>query len=456
MKFLFFLWIFLLGTVSGYTQSIKEAIRLINDGRVSQEAQNSSKAEAAFKQALSIVEGQDEYWEGIANYELGKLYLSAGDEKYALGIQYLDRARVLFDGLKQSASIYLQSIDALVGSDKPRYGGIEIGTRGVKMVVVSTRINSTGDIKFTIEAESDSVTRPGDLTITSNKSTVAAVEMFYRQLRSEYHISADNIFAVISSGVDEMSNLKGELARQSLLQLKDQISQIVQRDVEIVKLCREGELVMIGTVRKGFRPVSSTIDVGSGTTKGVYQTPNGLLKCLELPYGPETILTRIENEVSGNFQSLDLAASQFCQTVIRDEIRSSFNLNPEFKNRKDVNLIGGIVWVFCTYMYPEKRGQDFVACYIDDVKRFKALALTNYEKLTDPDLSMIHDPAMLKLVKQDIERAKNNFKPEQIIAGANLLLTIMEEYERYSSPKRFQFLRDGYVGWITGYIVESK
>ena len=90
-----------------------------------------------------------------------------------------------------------------------------------------------------------------------------------------------------------------------------------------------------------------------------------------------------------------------------------------------------------------------------EVERFKESAYNNYESLINPDLSKVPEGVLSK-AERDINLIKSKiFNQQNIIAGSIILESLVEAYNSGIEPKEFYFARDGYVGWITGHIIET-
>jgi len=117
-------------------------------------------------------------------------------------------------------------------------------------------------------------------------------------------------------------------------------------------------------------------------------------------------------------------------------------------------LVGGVAWCLSTYMYPQYSDKMFVRIAPSKVNLFLEMAANNYEKLINPDLSDIADPKVKAMAIANIERAKKNFNRAAIISGGTILQSVIKEINQ-SRPKKFYYARQGYIGWITGFILQE-
>ena len=56
---------------------------------------------------------------------------------------------------------------------------------------------------------------------------------------------------------------------------------------------------------------------------------------------------------------------------------------------------------------------------------------------------------------ENIVQAQKDFPQEQLIAGLTILEALLTEYSKAPPSKKFYYARQGYIGWITGYIMRE-
>jgi len=50
---------------------------------------------------------------------------------------------------------------------------------------------------------------------------------------------------------------------------------------------------------------------------------------------------------------------------------------------------------------------------------------------------------------------KKGFTPEQLLAGAEILKALAEEFD-FAKEKKVYFARQAYLGWILAYVIEKS
>lgn len=276
-----------------------------------------------------------------------------------------------------------------------------------------------------------------------------------------YNIPNERVFIVLSNDVRE------ELARNpdSRRKVYDQLSRALPNsNLKIdtsLTANREAELFTTGAIPRKVWPTTSALDLGKSSTIGGYfdlgtgpasKTFHGV----NLPFGTSSLVAQIEAKRSLNMDAYKKEAQRVIKTISDSVFTNRFNTsNRGLQQRNTVGVGGDIVWALVTYLHPERAGFTAVAVTMDDVERFKRLALTDYRELVKPNLNAVEDPITRNKVEKDMAALQNQLTEKQLIAGALWLESIMKAYSTSSSPKRFVFVRNADIGWVTGKFLET-
>ena len=130
-------------------------------------------------------------------------------------------------------------------------------------------------------------------------------------------------------------------------------------------------------------------------------------------------------------------------------------INAGLQERRTIGIGGEIALALVSYLHPERANVTAVPISAADVDQFKRLALTDYKALIRPDLSSIADPSVRANAEKDIVAIQAQLNEKQLIAGALWLDAVMKQYSTASSPKRFVFVRNAGIGWVTGKFLET-
>ncbi|HMV49182.1 MAG TPA: hypothetical protein PLD20_19515 [Blastocatellia bacterium] len=347
------------------------------------------------------------------------------------------------------------------------YGGIEVGSKGIKATAIRVSENEEGYSVKLIYAE---VVNTTVMQLKDNKfapevvrDTVAAVGRLMARMKDEYKVPLERINVIGSSGLradnpEDLINAVREKTGKSLTFL----------DVE-----SEVQLSIVGTIPQRYRTrngtwadnrgISMLLDVGSGNTKGGYQVirqiPTGDADydyvTVGIPKGTVSFTNEI-NQAAG--ESADLPAfarkaKELSPVSVRAALRKEMERKPGLVNRQRVYLTGGIVWAMATLLHPEDR-RTFVPITSEEIDMFYRLVTSDaqsLQKLLNPNLTRrISNPQTRLEAEKEIESVRNAFSPRNLIAGAEILKAVKNDFNL--TGKRVRFARYGYLSWILSYV----
>ncbi len=449
---LFLLCVGLLTTVHAQPVPVNTAIRFIKLGNTLREAKQYAEATSYLEKALSTLQRTgDRYWVAAANENLGLISRDLNDGVTAN--RYLTKAMLGYRAVKAnlSAKVVEQILTGVTNpqADQEIYGGIDIGSKGVKMSVISLRFSPDGKPTLVvIKADSKNTTAmDGNAQVFAN--TAQAVKTYLDSLLIGRKIPRDRVFVVGSSGLKtvlEQPDKAGKLAELEQV-LKTQLAGVWTEPIPFIDAAKEAELTIRGTLPESEWRSTNTIDIGSGNTKGGYYTADNKFEYIAF-LGTGSLADYFKQ----NSKPAESAQAAYTEEF-RQMVSEMMARKPEFQKRKRTYLVGGIVYALVTYLHPGEVNNSLVRFSYKDAVRFQELAMTNYDALINPDLTGIDGEATLKKAQSEAKNVQKIFTREQVIAGATLLRGILEEC-RGNNPgeKEFVFHRNGVIGWISGYI----
>jgi hypothetical protein len=428
-------------------QTTDYAVRLIKIGNTYREALQYGESERTLKTGLSMAAQKgNTYWEAVAAENLGFLYRDEGDTIQATS--YFTRAQGIYqrmglDGSKMAMEQLLKSMKR--GSAPDLYAGIDIGSTGVKMSLVSVSLGSEGRYIYNITKDTSINSRFADISATSFAATRDAVRSLV-QLIARLNIPGDHVYILFSSGSYlALSRVPAYNADSIARDYTGMVRGVIPAYTDTVRFLtpqKEGMYTATGLVFPRVKNKSLILDIGGGNTKGGYYD-NGEFKPLSLPYGSRT---------------LDATANTLPENVGK-ELYSLLNQAPMVQTKSEVFLLGGIVWAMMNYMYPEKSFTDYSEFTYEDVAHFKTLATGDYNNLqsyVQSRLDAITDPAKQTKASATVENVRHVFTPENLRKGAILLEAIAASLRTPTVSKHFYFINNGAeVAYITGYIVDN-
>ncbi|MDW7695946.1 tetratricopeptide repeat protein [Flammeovirgaceae bacterium SG7u.111] len=434
--------------------SQEEALQYIKVGNTLREAQQYENAESYLVGALKVIKGKNKYWEASAYENLGLLYRD--QHRSVEAVKYLTDAFLMYKKLKMKTSaMAVKTLLDGVEEKEQLYAGIEIGAKGVKASVIGVYLNMDGEYKFKVKY--DNSINPNVVTLTDEAIAkgAEAVNTFYKEIKSKYDLPDERIFIVGSSGVrmEAMNQNKlDKLEKAFGEQLK-----IGKSKLKFITPEEEAYFVIKGTTLPKYRAVSSTIDIGSGNTKGGFLIGENLDKIqpVSFPFGTKTLSEMIQASMKEYQIGYDSAAKLLAKKYVRKELKEQYDKNRGLKTRSVVHLVGGVAWAMTTYLYPHHAEEAFVPISAVSIHKFRQEIMKNYSIITNPNLDPIDDKALKAKAEADILKVKENFSREELIAGSIILDEIVTQYNTEGPKKKFVFARLGYVGWISGYIMEA-
>jgi tetratricopeptide (TPR) repeat protein len=385
----------------------------------------------------------DKYWEATGYLYFGLLYRDKGDKKTAR--EYYTRAYNLYKsiGAEGDAQSVLANIQALERKRITVYGGVEIGSKGVK--AQAYKIALKGDEFYDLNEilrESINTTiisgvkESGKLSKEGIEETAQAVKTFVDKLK-EKGVPVENIFIIASSAIASVEN-KDELANR--------VKELTGYNLEFLTVKDEVLFAIAGSIPPKYFYNSILVDIGSGNTKIGYLEKVGNstnVKNFEIPYGTVS-LTEKANK-GNDFQN---ELTNILNNEVVPVLKSESQKNPAYVNRKNVFLVGGIIWSITTLQKPSQIEDAYVKLTLADIKTFAQNIRQNPDKVLNPDLSKLK-PELREKAKKQIDKVKDVFTAENLYSGSMLLETIGKTLG--FDKKTLIFPR--YGNWLVGYVV---
>jgi tetratricopeptide (TPR) repeat protein len=403
--------------------------------------------EEAEKYILEGLEGVkkvgDKFWEAVGYRNLGWLYRDKGDKKTAK--DYLTRAYDLFKsiGAERGALDALLSLQELEKQKVAIYGGVEIGSNGVK--AQAYRIGLKGDEFYDLQEvfrESINTTiiagvkETGAFSKDGIEETAQAVKTLIEKLK-EKGVPGDNIFVVTSSAISSVKN-RDELAKR--------VEELTGYKVEFLTVKDEVLYGIAGAVPPKYFYNSIFVDVGSGNTKiGYLEKVGGSInvRSFELPYGTVSLTERASK---GKDFRRELV--EFLSKEVEPLLKREAQKNPAYLNRKNVFLVGGIVWALTTLQKPGQVEEAYVRLSALDIRNFVQAIPKNPDRVLNPDLSKLK-PELRDKAKMQVEKVKDVFSVDNLYAGGMLL----ESLGKGLKFEKRNLLFPRYGNWLVGYVV---
>ncbi|MBC8155396.1 MAG: tetratricopeptide repeat protein [Bacteroidetes bacterium] len=451
MKPLLLVCLMALYATSGFAQearNVTQAIHYIKLANTLREVNKSEESISLLKRALPAVESKNLYWEAVTNELLG---LSHNDlEEYEPAVRYLEIARSQYAKLKYVASAW--GVNEVIRniSGKNVYAGIQIGASDVKLAIFKTQYESDfyeKDIRSVINVPDVSVV--ADASNSVRKGQVALQTCLDSIQR--YNIPNERIFIVFGS---DLTNGRNQVDKNRVY---EQLASILPNGSNLridttLTPAREAELFTVGTIPRKVWPTTSALNVGNNSIMGGYFDETKAFHHTTFPVGINTVVAQVDSKKSTDLDDYRREAQRIVNAIPE---ASLFPQDRGLQQRRTVGVGGAAVLALVTYLHPEKALTTAVPITMTDIERFKRLALSDYSSLIQPELGGISDLKARNKASQDVRSVQNQLTQKQLIAGALLLEATAKAYVSKSTPKRFVFIRDADIGWITGKFLET-
>jgi hypothetical protein len=340
------------------------------------------------------------------------------------------------------------------------YSGIEVGSKGVKMSLLEVGKNAKDNGSFNVLKDTSVNTDFISFSSPTFQATLEGLSGLYAVATTEYNISPDRIFTVISSGVQMQAarEEKNEWIRNLIDSFKLKINE-PKRKVEVIDAMQEGRLSHLGIVPDSKRFSTFLIDIGSGNTKGGYFPYDNTkdFKLFNLNWGTKSVANATEKRCDEFDKTIANYNKQLYRVLVAAEeqdIVYAVNASGAYNMNDYIAFSGGIAWAVANLIKPELAGHSIVTVTYDDVLSFSETLYKNYASLSDAALvKTIKDAGIDKsVVAREIKRVNKVFDQRAMMAGTGLLLKVMRQFKSIYETKQFYLVKNGQVGWISAYV----
>lgn len=324
------------------------------------------------------------------------------------------------------------------------FGVIEVGSSGIKALVVEQTPNDPEGSPMRTLKQYDPVDKNAFTVDAAASGRVSeAVKRIHQEMQDEFKLPKGHFFVVGSSG------LPAEVRRV----LTDTIyDEGVKMDFITPEM--EARYEFQGIVPRGRYPEVVLVDIGSGNTKGGYVeklTPELKIAIFNIALGTKTYAQEI-NKARGD------GAFRVTAEVLRKEkliplIAEPVQQFPGLQNSPRLYLAGGICWAMATLLHPNSVDSAWTTLTKDEIKSFCDRAMSNPRQLLTPSFDKV-DAKVLDKVKDETARIGKVFNEDQLMAGAQILITFLDRIH-YQEKKAIFFARRGLYAWPAGYVLEK-
>lgn len=362
--------------------------------------------------------------------------------------------------LLQSFSLYAQSNSSISYYNPLLYSGIEVGSKGVKMSLLEVGKNAKNNGSFNVLKDTSVNTDFISFSSPTFQATLEGLSSLYTIATTEYNISPEKIFTVISSGVQMQAakDEKNEWIKNLIDSFRLKINE-PKRQVEVIDAMQEGRLSHLGIVPDAKRFSTFLIDIGSGNTKGGYFPYDNTkdFKLFNLNWGTKSVANATEKRCDEFDKTLANYNKQLYRVLVAVEEKDivyAVNASGAYNMNDYIAFSGGIAWAVATLIKPELASNSIITVTYDDVLSFSETLYKNYAALSDAAIvKTINDDNIDKsVVAKEVKRVNKVFDQRSMMAGTGLLLKVMRQFKSVFETKQFYLVKNGQVGWISAYV----
>lgn len=325
------------------------------------------------------------------------------------------------------------------------YGLIEVGSSGVKPLIVSWEPGTTepGTLHVVRELEPRDV-KPSDPV--AFERTVATVAALTGEMEKTHGIPRERIHVVGSSGVGNLSHSAG---------LAVKVKEATGIPMSYVTAAEETRFTFRGIVPPSSYDSVVVIDIGSGNTKAAFyfeQDGEGNLQTGEITSGSSLLARAIEAQAPGD-PEFGEALAEYASSVVMNDVRTAA-VNAGFVSQPRVYLSGGVVWAMASSLHPETaetKELQFTRLAGEDIEKWAR------EVIADPRRAYQYRelPGMTEEDKANaadtMARVRKIFSPRQMQAGATIILCLHQGWD-FRHRERIYFAKRALYAWPRGYL----
>jgi hypothetical protein len=347
----------------------------------------------------------------------------------------------------------LLAINSTFAQVEKTIAGIEVGSKGVKLTVLKKV-----DENYTVLKDTSVNTDFISFDEKSFNATLSAFTGLFGYIKNNYNIPSNKLIAtVISSGVKAQADkAKKTDYIQNLITLFRGAIQDDKKEVEVVSVLKESVLSHYGIVSDENRYNTFLIDIGSGNTKGGYFSKDDKFTMFQIPQGTKSTTNATEKKCGTpcDFIAFSKNINSVTDSIEKADIIYAVNTSGAYPSSTTMAVSGGIAWAVATLLRPEKIESQTLDVTYKDVERFRESLIKYYDIIPDTSKLIIKGmpDAELTKIRREVKRVLNVFDVKSLLGGSSLLLRIMRQFEAANSSKKFRLVKNGQVGWITGYI----
>lgn len=329
-----------------------------------------------------------------------------------------------------------------------RLAGVDLGAKGARAVVVEFDPDAPSDPVKVLYRKATNPTAGlvsnGKLVPASLASAAEDLNQFVGVFTKDFGVKPGQIHLVGSSAFNHPDD------RAALAKAVEEKTGI--RMEFLTSAAEEARLTIDGLAILAARPRGLLVDVGSGNAKGGAPTPAGL-QTFAVQFGSVSLVNRTREVLKDRPGSVRAALEGVRDAELIPAVRAAVANKPALAGASSVSLTGGIAFAVATLIHPEQADQSTVVLTLADFRKLTELVGTDPLRFPNVDPSIVTNPVARKRAEADLALLRSIYTPENLLAGATVVLAIGTELGLEGKP--LVFTRDSQFSWIVGYLVPA-
>lgn len=352
-----------------------------------------------------------------------------------------------------------------------KYGGIEIGSTGVKMLGVEYYQTDDGAKYKLLFEPNDYNTGIGDVQPGASsfeernfERTVNQVGDYFKTLKDK-GVPTENIYVACSSGVLSPFTVES-IRKQNQDKLLKAIKDKTGKEPDFIDPRAEAKYEFQAIVPKSDWAAAVLIDIGGNNIKGGGFDKRGNFLDFSVNAGVSSFEKKV-TAAKGPAEPFASAAQRLVPVEIEAPLRKDLAAVDELTKRKKVYFLGGISWALATYTRPAEfyadAGSDKPSyrkpIKYDDFREFDTMvSFKSPTELKGEVEKKIGSASGADVAKENLEKIQNEVfkKSDRLTGGAKILMTLAGEFKLKESDKEIQGFRYGHMAWLLGYVGDKS
>lgn len=353
-----------------------------------------------------------------------------------------------------------------------KYGGVEIGSTGVKMVGVEYVKTDEGVTETLLAEPTDANPKLADLPEGASDFDDRALQKTVDQV-NDYLVAlgtlgvpADNQYVAYSSGVRAPFKADEDWKRNQD-KLVNALRGKTGKDAAYVDAHDEAKFSFQELVPPAEWTESVLIDIGGNNIKGGGYARKNLFLDFSVNAGVSMFEKKVTKARDKAKETFAEAAGRLRKTEVEAPLQKDLAESSQLKSRPKVYLLGGLPWALATYTRPLEfyapappkgvgREAFLRKLQPEDIGKFDDMVRTKKPAEIKSDIKVLvaGNKDVETVANENVDKIQTEVfvKSDRLIGGAQILRALDQEFALTDPKKEVRGFRYGQVAWLLGYV----